>query len=197
MQKLLGELKKGLIFIVSAPSGTGKTTLVQKLLDEFPTEVVRSISCTTRPPRGDERDGVDYYFISQEEFDRRKSGGDFLESVQVFDHQYGTPLSKLRELTEGGKHVVLVIDVQGAMKIKGAIDATYIFISPPSYDVLEKRLRGRSTEGETQVEERLEWARKEMSQRANYDYLVVNEELEIAYQALRSIVIATEKKNRK
>ncbi|HLB52259.1 MAG TPA: guanylate kinase [Chlamydiales bacterium] len=191
MSKLLGDVKRGLVFIVSAPAGTGKTTLVHMLTHEFPS-VVQSISCTTRPPRPMEKEGVDYYFLAQEEFQKKIASGDFLEYAEVFDHFYGTPKAHVEELRASGKHVILVIDTQGAMQLKNKIDAVHIFISPPDFHELEKRLEGRESDSEQEIQTRLSWAHDEMEAAKQYDYVVVNDTLETAYQVLRSILIAEE-----
>lgn len=190
-EKLLGTLEKGLFFIVSAPAGTGKTTLVRKLTGEFPC-VVASISCTTRQPRAGEVDGVDYHFLSKESFLKKVEDGEFLEYVELYGEYYGTSQAKVAELQGQGKHVLLVIDTQGAQLLKGKIEVISIFIAPPSYEELEKRLTQRHTESKEKLEQRLLWAREEMKRAGWYDYCVVNDELEVAYQVLRSILIAEE-----
>lgn len=189
--KLLGNLKKGLVFVVSAPAGTGKTTLVRMLVEEFSC-VKASVSCTTRLPRRGEIDGVDYEFISKEEFEKKIADGDFLEYATVFGHYYGTCKKSVLKDQERGKHVILVIDTQGAMQIKKIFHAAYIFILPPSMEELSKRLKKRKTEPPEKIQSRLEWARKEVEMAVNYDYQIVNDHLKIAYQALRGIVIAEE-----
>ena len=133
-------VKKGLLVIVSAPAGAGKTTLVDRLKEEFPDRVVQSISCTTRKPRPGEIDGKDYVFITEEAFDKRIERGDFLEYATVFSARYGTLKELVKSQQETGKHVILVIDTQGALELKKKVEALYIFIAPPSMEVLEKRL---------------------------------------------------------
>jgi guanylate kinase len=191
MTKLLGNLKTGLAFVVSAPAGTGKTTLVQMLLKEFPC-VAMSISCTTREIRAGEIQGHDYSFLSKEEFEHKIANRDFLEFVQLYGNYYGTDLKTIEALQKQGKHVILVIDTQGALQLKGKFPATFIFLKPPSLKVLRERLTQRRTETNEVIEERLEWARKEIELVKYYDYCIVNEELSVAYEALRSIVIAEE-----
>lgn len=188
---LLGNLKRGLVFILSAPAGTGKTTLVQKLVNEFPT-VVASVSYTTRAPRIGEVNGLHYHFVNEVEFLSRIAKGEFLEYVQLYGDYYGTSQLWLEEQLAQGKHVVLVIDTQGGLLLKEKIKATYIFVSPPSIDVLEKRLQARKTESQVVIQKRLAWAEHEMAAKDAYDYLIVNDELNTAYQVLRSIVIAEE-----
>ena len=184
-------LSKGLLFIVSAPAGTGKTTLVQKLTKEFP-DVEQSVSFTTREKRVDEEDGKHYHFVSLKEFNEMKKKGDFLEFAKVYSDFYGTSKSQIEKKQKKGIHQFLVIDTQGAKKLKKIVDAVHIFIKPPSMRALEKRLRGRKTESNHTVVERLAWAKKEIQQSKQYDYMIINDDLEVAYDALRSILIAEE-----
>jgi len=188
-ETLLSNHSKGLIFVLSAPAGTGKTTLIGMLKKEFP-QITQSVSCTTRPPRPTEVEGKDYYFLSRKEFDDKIKAGDFLEYAQVFDYYYGTSKAFVLEQQKKGLHVFLVIDTQGAMLLKGKIDATFIFVSPPNLEELKRRLQMRKTENESSLKERLSWAQKEMETAKNYDYHFINDDLETAYQILRSIVIA-------
>jgi guanylate kinase len=195
-KKVLGNLPQGLAFVISAPAGTGKTTLAHMLRKEFPC-VVESISFTTRSPRPNEVNGKDYFFISKEEFEAKIKAEEFLEYAKVFDHYYGTSSSFVEGERKKGHHVVLVIDTQGAMLIKKKLDAIFIFISPPSKEELERRLRLRRTETEEVIAKRLSWAEKEMEMANRYDYHIVNVELKIAYDVLRSVVIAEEHRIRK
>ncbi len=185
-------MKKGLVFVLSAPAGTGKTTLVRMLRDEFPL-IVESVSCTTRPPRHGEVSGKDYHFLSEKEFEKRIKSGDFLEHAKVFGCQYGTSKDFVVKELEKGKHVFLVIDTQGASELrKKKFPAIFIFLSPPSIEELRARLIKRKTESPESLEKRLSWAEKEMTEMKNYDYHVVNENLNVAYDVLRSIVMAEE-----
>lgn len=188
-EKLLGNFEKGKLFVVSAPSGTGKSTLVGMLVNEFPNCVVRSRSTTTRAPRGDEKEGVDYDFVSREEFEQED---DFLEWAEIYGNLYGTKKSIVEEYLKAGKHVVLVIDTQGAMNVKKRMDATFIFISPPSMKELERRLTNRHTEDRATIDRRLDWSKGEMKMIEHYDYNIVNDNLAITYQVFRSIFIAEE-----
>jgi guanylate kinase len=191
MQKVLGELKEGIVFVVSAPAGTGKTTLVRMLCQEFPC-VVQSISFTTRKPRPNEIRGQDYHFVDKAEFEKRIAENDFLEYATVFDAYYGTSCSFVEKVRISGKHVVLVIDTQGALQLMGKLAAVTIFISPPNLAELQKRLSSRRSENSAAIAERLSWAQKEMATADHYDYQIVNDTLEIAYKVLRSIFIAEE-----
>lgn len=192
--KILGNLKKGLVFVVSAPAGAGKTTLVRMLIQEFP-RVVESISDTTRLPRTGEQTGRDYHFLTKERFESKVKSGDFLEYAEVFGYYYGTSKSEVLKQQEEGKHVVLVIDTQGALKLrKELFPAVLIFIKPPSLAVLRERLIKRKTEAAQHIEQRLNWAAHEMEMAAYYDYQIVNDSLHHAYDVLRSIFIAEEHK---
>lgn len=188
---LLGNLDEGLLFVLSAPAGTGKTTLVEMLTQEFLC-VKESISCTTRAPRSGEVSGEHYYFLSEEEFAWRESTGDFLEHVDLFGSRYGTSKAVLHDLQHGGKHVMLTIDTQGALKLKEEIPMVLIFLRPPSLEELQRRLEHRRTETPESIEKRIAWAEKELALVGEYDYEIVNDDLETAYQVLRSILIAEE-----
>lgn len=180
--------------MISAPAGTGKTTLLRMLQDEFSC-IAGSVSCTTRMPRVGEVDGKDYHFISKEEFEEKVEKGEFLEYAKVFNHYYGTLKSTVVQQQEKGRHVVLVIDTQGAMQVKEKkFPSVYIFITPPSLQELRERLFKRNTEHPERIEERLSWARHEMEMAVHYDYQFVNDNLARAYEILRSIFIAEEHK---
>jgi guanylate kinase len=193
----LGNRPHGLIFIISAPSGTGKTTLVNMLTKEFPS-IVRSISCTTRAPRPSEQEGIDYFFLSKAAFKAKIDQGDFLEHAQVFGDDYGTSQEFVKSQLARGKHVVLVIDTQGALQLKKKLkEAIFIFISPPSLIELKERMSKRKTETPQLMEERLAWARHELEMVQHYDYHIINDHLETAYTVLKSIFIAEEHKVRR
>ncbi|CCB86816.1 MULTISPECIES: guanylate kinase [Parachlamydia] len=194
-QSPLGDLKDGLIFILSAPAGTGKTTLVQKLVQEFP-NVVQSISTTTRPLRQGEIPGIHYHFVSEADFQKAIEDGEFLEYVKLYGYYYGTSLKWITDQQKSGKHVVLVIDTQGAKQLMGKLLATFIFVLPPSLDVLKERLIRRNTEESRVIEKRLAIVEDELKAASLYDYHLINDDLEVAYDILRSIVIAEVHKNR-
>lgn len=189
--KLLGNLKKGLVFILSAPAGTGKTTLVEKALKEFPS-VVQSISYTTRLPRPGEMDGVNYHFVSRQEFEEKIGQGEFLEYVELYGDYYGTSRKWVADQQNRGKHVILVIDTQGGLKLKKEIPSILIFTKPPSMEELRARLLKRKTESAEKIEQRLKWATKEIEEGRHYDYQIINDDLDVAYQVLKSILIAEE-----
>lgn len=193
MQTLLGNHKRGRAFVVSAPAGTGKTTLVEKLTKEFPC-VVESVSYTTRLPRPGECEGIHYHFVSQDVFKQMILEGLFLEYVTLYDEYYGTSRQWVINQLESGKHVVLVIDTQGAMRLKGTFPATFIFIQPPSLEELCRRLERRRTESQEVIEKRLVWAKQELEMVKYYDYQIINDDFSIAYEVLKSILIAEEHK---
>lgn len=193
--KVLGNKAKGIVFVISAPAGTGKTTLSRMLSSEFSC-VCESISFTTRPIREGEIEGKDYFFISQKTFEEKKAKGEFLEFAEVFGYHYATSRIYVENLQNAGKHVLLVIDTQGAMQLKKeGYNAAFIFIMPPSLEALKERLLKRKTETEANIEKRLSWAKTEISHRGHYDYLVINDNLANTYEVLRSILIAEEHKN--
>ncbi|MBM3772295.1 MAG: guanylate kinase [Acidimicrobiia bacterium] len=188
---------RGLLFIVSAPSGAGKTTLVERLVEQVP-RLRMSRSYTSRPARPGEADGVDYNFVSRERFESMVAAGEFLEWADVFGNLYGTRARDTERLLAAGDDVVLVIDVQGARKVRGlGLDLSTIFVMPPSLTVLEQRLRGRSKDSEEAVQRRLAVARDEVVAFLEYDYIVLNDELPAAVDRLRSIVVAERLKLRR
>ncbi|HLX42378.1 MAG TPA: guanylate kinase [Bryobacteraceae bacterium] len=179
------------IFIISAPSGSGKSTLTQKLLERVD-RLRFSVSYTTREPRGQERDGEDYFFVSREEFEAMAARGQFLEHAEVFGNYYGTHCSELDRASNDGVDLVLDIDVQGARQLKGRIpDAVSIFVLAPSREILEQRLRARSQDSEPVIERRLRDAAEEIRNYSQYDYVLVNREVEMSVDTLVSIVKAT------
>lgn len=181
---------RGLLFIVSAASGTGKTTLVERLVQILP-NLRMSRSYTSRAARPGERDGVDYNFISRDAFETRIVNEGFLEWADVFGNYYGTSDADVEQWLEDGQDVVMVIDVQGAKQIEArGVDHTSIFVLPPSFHVLEQRLRGRSKDAEEAMQRRLATARAEVASYAGYDYVVVNDALEATVVRLQEIIAA-------
>ncbi len=184
-------MKKGRIIILSGPSGSGKTTLHKMLLQSrlLKGSLVKSISATTRPPRSQEKNGVDYLFISPRQFKDRRRRGYFLEWQKVFVHYYGTPIGFVKKLLSSGKNVLLCIDVKGAKVISRKFpEALKIFISVPSLKILKERLKSRGTEDPKELRHRLETARKEMREAKHYDHMVVNDRLLSAFRKLEIIV---------
>ena len=200
VSKSIAQPLRPLMLVVSAPSGAGKSTLCDRLVEEFPS-VIYSVSCTTRSPRGEEKDGKHYYFLSKKEFKERVKNGEFIEYAKVHGNLYGTLEDTVLYAMESGSHVLLDIDVQGARQIReslsrldprhpirnGFID---IFISPPSMDELEQRLRGRGTDEEKVIRQRLDNAREEVESAGEYTYQIVNDDLEQAYLELKSLILA-------
>ena len=185
-----------LLFIVSAPSGTGKTTVVERLV-RVTDRLKLSRSYTSRAPRGDEVDGVDYNFVSRAAFEKMVAGGEFLEYADVFGNLYGTHAGDTSRCLESGDDVVLVIDVQGARTVRAVgLPHVAIFVLPPHYDALESRLRGRSKDSDEAIRKRLEVAREEVSAFEEYDYVVINDQLESCVERIRSIVLAERSKLR-
>ncbi len=183
-------LRRGLPMVICAPSGAGKTTLVSRLTAEFPLEF--SISCTTRPPRENERDGVDYIFLSRETFLEKKDRGHFAEWAEVHGNFYGTPLQPVRDRLALGKDMLFDIDVQGAAQLSLSLpEARFVFILPPSIAELERRLRGRGTDSEEAIRVRLANARSEIMSSHWFDGIIVNDDLETAYDQLRSFYLAS------
>jgi len=178
------------VFIVSAPSGSGKSTLVEKLIERV-CNLRFSVSYTTRRPRGTEQDGRDYFFIPLAEFERRIAQGEFLEWAEVFGNYYGTHKGELQRASDEGMDLVLDIDVQGARQLKEKIPAAVtIFILPPSRQILEQRLRARSQDAGDVIERRLQEAAEEIRNYSQYDYVLVNREVEASVDNLVSIVKA-------
>lgn len=181
----------GNVFVVSAPSGAGKSTLAQRLVQTVP-NLIFSISFTTRKPRPGEVDGRDYFFIDDDRFEAMVREDGFVEWVQVYGHRYGTGREWLNGVLASGRDVLLDIETTGALNLRRAIpDARMIFILPPSAEALEQRLRGRGKDTDEQIGIRMGHARHEMELYHAYDYLILNDDLELAYHQLESIVYAT------
>jgi len=184
-------MKKGKVFILSGPSGSGKTTLFQKVLGrkKLKNKIVRTISVTTRDQRPGEKQGHDYHFVSRAMFLYKARAKHFLEYMKVLDNYYGTPLKAVRELLHKGKSVLLCIDVQGANMVKKKIPkAVTIFVTTPTFGILKKRLETRGTEDKKTRVLRLKTAKKELLEIKKYQYVIVNDVLEQAVEALESIL---------
>ena len=181
-------MNKGLLLVLSGPSGSGKGTINQVIAED--PNVFISVSATTRQPREGEQDGKHYYFLSKEEFESRLSTGMILEHNVYCGNYYGTPKKEVYEHLEQGHDVILEIDVNGALKVMKENDVVSIFIMPPSVEVLEQRLRGRGTETEEVVQQRLNEALTEISKAYEYDYIVVNDNLEDAIVQVKAIIVA-------
>jgi guanylate kinase len=187
----MAQPQRGRLIVISGPSGVGKTTIVKELLEESPLPLVLSVSATTRAPRAGEQHGIDYYFLTPEEFARKRAAGEFLECCEVFGRGrwYGTLRSEVASSLNLGKWVILEIDVQGARKVVAQYpDAITIFVHPESMEELENRLRGRQTESEDRVQERLESARREMEHVNEYRYPVINRTVTQAVQEISQIL---------
>jgi guanylate kinase len=181
---------RGLLFIVSAPSGAGKTTLVERLVEQLP-NLRMSRSYTSRAARQGETHGVDYNFVTRDRFETMATAGEFLEWAEVFGNLYGTCAEDTERMLSGGDDVVLVIDVQGARKVRArGLQTKAVFVMPPSFAVLEQRLRGRSKDSEAAIQRRLQVARDEVAAFTEYDFVVVNDGLAAAVDRLRGIVVA-------
>lgn len=178
---------QGKLFVISGCSGVGKGTLIKKFLQDNP-QIKLSVSCTTRKPRPGEIDGVNYYYISEEEFKACVSNNEFLEWAVFSQNCYGTKYSIVEENLSDGVDMLLEIETQGAFQVKEKMkDAVLIFILPPSQEILESRLRGRNTEDEKTIQLRLEFAKRELKASEKFDYRIVNDDLEVAVKALQDI----------
>jgi guanylate kinase len=187
MNQTQSKPEKGYLFIVSGPSGVGKTVLCNEIVSTFP-KVLYSISATSRAPRGGEKNGQEYFFFSEDEFKAAIEKDEFAEWAFVHGNYYGTPLSFLEENINAGRHVILNIDVQGAFKIREKYpEAIMIFILPPSLEELESRIRKRNMDSEDALKHRLENAKKELSFKSQYTYSIVNDDLEKAIKELKEI----------
>lgn len=182
---------KGLLIVVSGPSGTGKGTICKKIIEEV-NNIELSVSMTSRKPRINEIDGKDYYFVSKEEFEKNIKNNQFLEYAIVHSNEYyGTPKAKIEESLNKGISIILEIDIQGALKVKEANkDAIFIFIMPPSMRILKERLENRHTETKEKIMERFKTAYKELNEYKKYNYVVVNDKLDEAIEKVKSIILS-------
>ncbi|WP_448378108.1 guanylate kinase [Fervidobacterium sp.] len=181
---------EGILFVISGPSGVGKTSIIRSVLERVE-RVVFSVSCTTRKRRPGEIHGVDYFFVSHEEFERMIKENKFIEWAKVHDNYYGTPAEMVYDNLRKGLDVILDIDVQGALTVKKNFSgAKFIFIAPPSYEVLRERLKKRGTETEEKIQKRLETAKRELKFIPEFEYLIINEDLEESIRNLMSIIYA-------
>ena len=182
---------RGLLVVISGPSGVGKGTVRKALFEMKKHNLIYSVSMTTREKRSNEIDGVDYYFVSKEEFEKRIKQNKFLEYEKFFDNYYGTPLDKVEEQLKNGHEVVLEIEVQGALKVRRKIkDAVYIFLVPPSKESLYNRLEERGTEDKNKILKRMEKANSEFKLAHKYDYIVVNDDVHNAADRILAIIRA-------
>jgi len=182
--------KEGIIYIVSAPSGAGKTSLCNELIDIFP-DLRHSVSYTTRLPRPGEKDGVDYFFVSPGEFEEMVQGGEFAEWAEVHGNHYGTAIRTLNENRSRGINLILDVDCQGALQLKSRYrDAVFIFILPPDFGELRRRLEGRNSDSPEVIEARLKVAMSEVKESSWYDYIIVNDVFSVALEKLKSVIIA-------
>lgn len=181
---------RGLLIVISGPSGAGKGTICKSFLERNP-EVAISVSATTRSPRAGEVEGVNYYFMSKDDFKKKIQDNDFLEYAEVYDNFYGTPKSNVEELLESGKDVILEIDIQGALKVKeNTEEGVFIFILPPSMEELKARIIKRGSETPESLMKRFKSAYKEINFISRYNYAVVNDEVETAVEKLEAIINA-------
>jgi len=182
---------KGIAYIISAPSGAGKTTLCKMAAEHFP-EIRNSVSYTTRPPRPGEVPGRDYWFVDDATFDAMVANDEFLEHAGVYGRRYGTSRGDLEALLDEGHSVILEIDVQGAARVRETLkDGVYIFILPPSLEACEKRLKQRGKDSPEEIKKRLKIAEEEIRKAPEYDYIIVNDDLERAFDELKAVMKAT------
>ena len=186
--------RKGLLLVVSGPSGAGKGTICKALLNKND-QIKLSVSATTRKPRNGEVHGVNYFFIEKEEFAKMIENGEFLEYAQIYDNFYGTPKAAIIECSEKGQDVILEIEMQGARQIKEVYpEGVFIFVLPPSLEELKSRIVGRGTETQEEIEKRFSCAFEEINQIVNYDYFIVNEDIEKSVSDVEAIICAEKNK---
>ena len=189
---MLNRIKKGVVFVISAPSGAGKTTIMKKLLKDKKLKLKYSVSCTTRHPRKGEKNGRDYFFLSKEKFEKKIKKGDFLEYANVYGHYYGTDRDVVENILNKGYNALIDVDTKGAAKLmkNKKFKANYIFILPPSMRELRKRLSKRKTESKEEFERRIKEASKEIKKAKRYDYCVINKDIKKAVDDVSAIMRA-------
>lgn len=186
--------RKGLLLVVSGPSGAGKGTICKALLNKND-QIKLSVSATTRKPRNGEVHGVNYFFIEKEEFTKMVENGEFLEHAQIYDNFYGTPKAAIIECLEKGQDIILEIEMQGARQIKEVYpEGVFIFVLPPSLEELKSRIVGRGTETQEEIEKRFSCAFEEINQIVNYDYFIVNEDIEKSVNDVEAIILSEKNK---
>ena len=180
--------KQGKIIAVSSPSGGGKTSIVKRILKDFP-EIVFSVSATTRPKRQNEVNGVEYFFVSEVEFELKIKNKEFIEWERFYDYYYGTLKSVVEDNIKIGKSVLFEVDVKGALSLKKIYpESILIFIDPPSFEELVKRLKNRKTENQVDLQKRIDRAKMELSHKQDFDYIFVNDELQKVYESVKSLI---------
>jgi guanylate kinase len=185
-------VRRGTLIVLAGPSGVGKGSVVKRVRSRDPEGLAYSVSVTSRAPRPEERDGVDYRFVSDGEFDRMVADGELLEWAEIVGHRSGTPMRFVEETLDAGRDVLLELDVKGAKQVRARDpEAVLIFLLPPSFEELEERLRGRATEDETAIGRRLDTARWELQQEASFDARVVNDDLDRAVEEVAAIIEAS------
>ncbi len=183
-------MSSGLLIVISGPSGVGKNTVINNLFNRQP-GLKYSVSATTRAPRPNEIDGQHYFFLTDTEFQKKIGNGEFLEWAKVYEYYYGTPKQNVQQLLESGQDLVLDIEVQGALQVKRSLpDAVLIFLAPPSLSELKKRLIGRNTELKAELNKRLQYIKTEFQSIPQYDYLIVNQEIDLTCERIKCIIQA-------
>lgn len=189
-------MANGLLIVISGPSGVGKGTVISKFINDEDLKLSLSVSMTTRARREGEQEGVNYYYVSEEEFLRARDNGEMLETAQFVGNYYGTPMFEVNRIRNEGRNVLLEIEVQGCAQVVQKVpDALTIFIVPPNMEELEKRIRGRGTEAEEVVQERLAKASREMEMMSNYKYVICNDDADLAADIIRVIIRRHMEKN--